>query len=153
VATLLESILVVDDDPNVRDMLSMILRNEGYSVETVENGKQAIKTCEKLPFDVAIIDLVLPDAKGTELLCKIKKIQPNMITIIFTGHPSVESAMKAVNEKADAYVLKPAEMLDLLELIKRLLAEKVDEKMRLLTELEHAKENTPVVKYQNPSRW
>ncbi len=99
VTILLNSILIVDDDPGIRNMLSSVLNNEGYSVEVVENGKEAIKTCEKYPYDVALIDIELPDIKGTELLNRLKQVQPKMIKIIITGHPSLESAMKAVNEK------------------------------------------------------
>jgi DNA-binding NtrC family response regulator len=153
VTTLLNSILIVDDDAGVRNMLSSVLSNEGYLVEAVKNGKEAIKTCEKSVFDVALIDVELPDIKGTELLNRLKKMQPKMIRIIITGHPSLESAMKAVNERADGYVLKPFEVAELLEMIKGLLTEKTNEYLRAFTEATRAKENTPVVKYQRPDKW
>lgn len=148
-----DSVLVVDDDPGVRVMLSSILNDEGYVVEAVENGKEAIKACEKSFFDVVLIDVELPDMKGTELLDRLKKIQPKMVRIIITGHPSLESAMKAVNERADGYVLKPFEVTELLEKIKKLFAEKTEEYLRISTETMHAKESTPVVKYQRPDKW
>ncbi len=150
---MLTSILVVDDDAGVRTMLSTVLGDEGYLVEAVENGKQAVKTCEKSSFDVALIDIELPDMKGTELLNKLKRIQPKMIRIIITGHPSLESAMKAVNERADGYVLKPFEVTELLQKIRRLLEEKTNEYLRISTETAHEKESTPAVKYQRPDRW
>jgi DNA-binding NtrC family response regulator len=150
---MLTSILIVDDDTGVRDMLSSVLNDEGYSVEAVENGKKAIKACEKSPFDVALIDIELPDTKGTELLNKLKKMQPKMIRIIITGHPSIENAMKAVNERADGYVLKPFEVTELLEMIARLLTEKTNEYLRISTEVTRAKESTPLVKYQRPDQW
>jgi DNA-binding NtrC family response regulator len=153
VTILLNSILIVDDDAGVRNMLSSVLSNEGYIVEAVKNGKEAIKTCEKSVFDVALIDVELPDIKGTELLNRLKKMQPKMIRIIITGHPSLESAMKAVNERADGYVLKPFEVVELLEIIRKLFAEKTNEYLRIFTEATHAKENTPVVKYQSPDKW
>jgi len=152
VETLIESILIVDDDTDIRKMLSTILGEEGYSVETAENGKQAIKTCEKLPFDVALIDIDLPDMKGTELLQKLKQIQPKMVKIIITGHPSIENAMKAVNEKADGYLLKPFNVAELLEMIKKLLAEKTNEYFQMFTEVERAKEKTPLFRYQHPDK-
>jgi CheY-like chemotaxis protein len=65
---LLISILIVDDDEEVRNMLSSILEGEGYSVEAAENGKKVIHICDLFPFDVALIDIDLPDIKGTELL-------------------------------------------------------------------------------------
>jgi DNA-binding NtrC family response regulator len=153
VTILLTSILIVDDDTGVRDMLSSVLNDEGYSVEAVENGKKAIKACEKSPFDVALIDIELPDTKGTELLNRLKKMQPKMIRIIITGHPSIENAMKAVNERADGYVLKPFEVTELLEMIARLLTEKTNECLRISTEVTREKESTPVVKYQRPDQW
>jgi DNA-binding NtrC family response regulator len=153
VKTLLTSILVVDDDAGVRTLLTTVLGDEGYLVEAVENGKQAVKTCEKSSFDVALIDIELPDMKGTELLNKLKRIRPKMIRIIITGHPSLETAMKAVNERADGYVLKPFEVTELLQKIRRLLEEKTNEYLRISTEAAREKESTPAVKYQRSDRW
>jgi DNA-binding NtrC family response regulator len=153
VTVLLTSLLIVDDDTGIREMLSTVLTNEGYLVEAVENGKEAIKACEESLFDVALIDVELPDMKGTELLKRLKKTQPKMVRIVITGHPSLESAMKAVNERADGYVLKPIEVTELLDKIKELLTEKTDEYLRISTEAMHAKESTPAVKYQRPDRW
>ena len=93
VIILLTSILIVDDDAGIRKTLTSVLNDEGYVVEAVQDGKEAIDACEKSPFDVALIDVVLPDTKGTELLNSMKKIRPEMVRIIITGHPSLESAM------------------------------------------------------------
>jgi DNA-binding NtrC family response regulator len=147
------SVLVVDDDAQIRSLLTSILEEEGYSVETAETAKDAIKTCNKLPFDVALIDIELPDMKGTELLRIIKKIQPKIIKIVITGHPSIENAVKAVNQKADGYVLKPLNPVELLETIRKLLADKSSEYFVMLKEFEKAKENAPVFKYQRPDKW
>ena len=114
-----ENILVVDDDAEVRKTLSSILSNEGYSVETVENGKQATKISEKSRFDIALIDIKLPDMDGTELLHKLKQNQPHMAKIIITGFPTLENAMETVNEGADGYVLKPFDTEKLLEMIRK----------------------------------
>jgi DNA-binding NtrC family response regulator len=153
VTALLTSILVVDDDEGVRTMLSSVLNDEGYLVEAVENGKQAVKACEKSLFDVALIDIELPDMKGTELLDRLKRVQPKMIRIIITGHPSLESAMKAVNERADGYVLKPFQATELLQKIRKLLGERTDEYLRMYTEATRAKDSTPTVRYQRPDKW
>ena len=134
-------------------MLSKVLDDEGYLTEAVENGKKAVKACEESSFDVALIDIELPDMKGTELLSRLKKIRPKMIKIIITGHPSLESAMKAVNERADGYVLKPFEVTELLQKIRTLLEEKTNDYLRISTEAARAKESTPVVKYQHSDRW
>ena len=150
---MLNSILIVDDDIGIRTMLSSVLNDEGYLVEAVENGKKAVKACEESSFDVALIDVELPDMKGTELLNRLKKSQPKMIRIIITGHPSIESAMKAVNERADGYVLKPFEVTQMLEMIARLLTERTNEYLRISTEIKRSKDSTPAVKYQLPDRW
>ena len=104
---LLINTLIVDDDQEVRKTLSSILEAEGYSVEVAENGKKAIRVCEKTPFDVALIDIYLPDVEGTELLRLLKEKQPKMVRLIITGHPSIENVTKSINEKADGYIMKP----------------------------------------------
>ena len=131
-----ERILVVDDDADVRKTLSSILSEEGYIVATVENGKQALKATEKELFDLALIDVELPGMKGTELLHKLKENQPRMVKIIVTGYPSFDNAMKAVNEGADGYVLKPFEPGKLLKIVRKHLDEKATEYLRIRTEIE-----------------
>jgi DNA-binding NtrC family response regulator len=153
VATLLSSVLIIDDDLEMRKMLTEALIDEGYSVESAANGKDALKACEKLPFDVALIDVELPDVKGTELLTKLRSIQPKMVDIIITGHPSIENAMKAVNEKADGYILKPFEISSLLEMMKKLVNEKTKAYFAMFSEIERAKGKTPHFKYNHPDKW
>jgi len=150
---LTSTVLIVDDDPEIRELLTSILENAGYIVETASDGKEAIKACKRFPFDVALIDVELPDMKGTELLSTLKELQPKMVKIIMTGHPSIENAVTAVNEKADGYILKPFNPADLLEMIKKLIDEKKNEYLTILREMEQAKQNTPQTRYQNPDRW
>jgi two-component system response regulator AtoC len=122
-----ESILVVDDDADVRKSLSSILSKEGYSVETVENGKEAARVSEKSRFDMALIDIKLPDMEGTELLHRLKEKQPHMVKIIITGFPTLENAMETVNEGAAGYILKPFDVEKLLEMIRKHLKRETDE--------------------------
>ena len=121
------NILVVDDDTGVRKTLSSILLQEGYSVETVENGKQAIIASEKSRFDVALIDIKLPDMEGTELLHRLKENQPHMVKIVITGFPTLENAMETVNEGAAGYILKPFDVQKLLEMIRKHLKREIAE--------------------------
>ncbi len=114
-----ESILVVDDDGQVRKTLSSLLSEKGYSVVTAENGKQATKISEKSRFDMALIDIKLPDMEGTALLQRLKQNQPHMVKIIITGFPTLENAMETVNEGADGYILKPFDVQKLLEMIRK----------------------------------
>ena len=143
-----ESVLIVDDDAAVRKTLSTILSLEGYVVETRENGKQALKAAEEEVFDVALIDIQLPDVKGVDLLAKLKAKRPAMIRIIITGYPSVDNAIKALNEGADGYVLKPFDPQQLLETIRKLLNEKNTEKIRMFMEME--KGNRFTEQFQKP---
>ena len=131
-----ERILIVDDDTDVRKVLSSILSEEGYLVAAVENGKQALKATEKELFDLALIDIELPGIKGIELLHKLKETQPRMVKIILTGFPSFDNAMKAVNEGADGYILKPFEGGKLLKTIRKHLDQKTTEYLRIRTEIE-----------------
>ncbi len=145
--------LIVDDNQEIRKTLSFILENEGYSVYTVENGKKAIDLCKKTPFDVALIDVNLPDVKGTDLLHILKEIQPKMIKIIITGQPSIENAAISVNEKADGYIIKPFEPKKLVEIIEKLIKEKQNEYFHMFNEVEKAKKNSPIFRYQSPEKW
>ena len=115
------SILIVDDDEELRKTLRSILEDDGHLVETVKNGWQAIKISEKFLYDIALIDIKLPDMKGIDLLQKMNENHPDMIKIIVTGYPSLQNAVKAVNEGADGYVIKPLQVDELLEMIRKLL--------------------------------
>ncbi len=104
-----KSILVIDDDPNIRETLCAILEQEGYKVDQAGDGAQAIRKSEGQLFDVAVVDMRLPDMMGTELLGKLQRRTPKTRKIILTGYPSMNNAIDSVNEEADAYILKPVE--------------------------------------------
>lgn len=123
------SVLVVDDDAGIRKTLSKILEKEGYLVETVENGQEAIKASNKRFFNVALIDIRLPDMEGTRLLERLKEHEPKMVKIIITGYASLQNAIEAVNKGADGYVLKPFDATELLAMIEKHL-EKQRESMK-----------------------
>ena len=111
-------ILVVDDDENIRMSLGTILRDEGYVVDSAVNGSEAIKKTESAVFNVALIDIRLPDMEGIELLTRMRDTVPKVRKIIMTGFPSLKNAIAAVNNKADAYLLKPVELDKLLSTIR-----------------------------------
>ena len=131
-----ESILVVDDDYEIRETLSAVLLSESYLVETAKNGKEALKASETAYFDVALIDMELPDINGIEILRRLKEKQPRMVMIIITGFASLENAVKAVNEGAHGYVLKPFSMGELLKMLRKRLDEKAAEYFQFRTEIE-----------------
>jgi len=111
-------ILVVDDDENIRKTLSTILKNEGYAVDVAQNGNEAIKKAEASAYNVALIDIRLPDMEGIELLTKMKNAVPKTRKIIITGYPTLKNAVAAVNKNADAYLMKPVDIDKLLETIR-----------------------------------
>lgn len=121
-------ILIVDDDESIRKILSTILKEEGYDVDTAENGKEAIDKSTAKFYNLALIDVRLPDVEGVTLLARFKENLPRMRKIIITGFPSIQNAIEAVNNKADGYVLKPFEISKVLETIKEQLKKQQEEK-------------------------
>ncbi|MCK4933512.1 response regulator [Candidatus Bathyarchaeota archaeon] len=111
-------ILIVDDEESIRKVLATILEEEGYFVDTAKNGKEAIEKSEANFYNLALLDIRLPDMEGTELLTAMRETTPKMIKVIMTGYPSLHNAVKAVNKGADAYILKPFDIDDALRTIK-----------------------------------
>jgi len=124
----LARIIVVDDDESIRKVLATILEEKGYTVDTAENGKQAIEKTEKNFYNLGLFDIRLPDIEGTELLAKVKDTTPRMRKIIVTGYPSLPNAVEALNKGADAYILKPFDMDKILQTIKEQLKNQEEEK-------------------------
>jgi len=120
-------ILIVDDDESIRKILSTILEEEGYVVDTAENGKEAIEKSTAKFYNLALIDVRLPDIEGVTLLAKLKETVPRMRKIIITGFPSIQNAIEAVNNKADGYMLKPFEICKILGTIKEQLKKQQEE--------------------------
>jgi len=112
-------ILIVDDDESIRKTIAAILEEKGYIVDTAENGKEAIKKANANFYNLALIDIRLPDMEGTKLLAEIKETTPKMVKIIVTGYPSLQNAITAVNRGADCYLLKPVNIDHLLETIRQ----------------------------------
>lgn len=109
------TVLVVDDDANLRKTLSAILRVKGYEVAVAGNGAEAIAEARRTFANVALIDLKLPDMSGIEVMERIKALSPSTEAIILTGHAALDSAIEAINKGAFAYLLKPYQMENLLQ--------------------------------------
>jgi len=121
-------ILIIDDDENIRKVLTTILEDEGYDVESVDTAKKAIERTRRKFYNLALIDIRLPDMEGIELLTRMKNTTPKMRKIIITGYPTLQNAVEAVNRGADAYILKPFDMEKVLEEIKEQLKKQYEEK-------------------------
>jgi PAS domain S-box-containing protein len=101
-------ILIVDDEVNPASTLRNILEATGYNTEVAHDGKTALDLCQKKMFDLALIDIKLPDISGGELIEKLVKLSPEMEYIIITGYASLDSAISAVKQKhVIAYETKP----------------------------------------------
>jgi DNA-binding NtrC family response regulator len=114
-------ILVIDDDQSIRTTTAAILENEGYIVDTAENGKEAIEKSNADLYRVALIDFRLPDMEGTELLTALRETTPKMVKIMVTGYPSLQNAIECVNKHADAFFVKPVDYENLLNTIRDLI--------------------------------
>lgn len=121
-------ILVIDDDENIRKVLTTILEDEGYTVESVGTAKKAIERTRRRFYNLVLIDIRLPDMGGVELLTRIKDTTPRMRKIIVTGYPTLQNAVEAVNRGADAYVIKPFDVKKVLNAIKEELRKQQEEK-------------------------
>ena len=122
-------ILVVDDDESIRTALRAILAEEGYSVDVARTGKEAVKKSKTTRYNLALIDIRLPDTEGTRLLTQLKRASPRTRKIIITGYPSLRNAIDALNRGADAYVMKPFNMEKVLGTIKEQLEKQREEMM------------------------
>jgi DNA-binding response OmpR family regulator len=111
-------ILIVDDDETIRKSITTVLEEKGYLIDTAENGQAAISKSDKEVYNLALIDIRLPDMDGVQLLTALKETTPKMVKIIITGYPSLQNAVEAVNKGADGYVVKPIKMGELLAMIK-----------------------------------
>jgi len=121
-------ILIIDDDENIRKVLATILEEEGYIVETAETGKMAIEKTRRKTYNLALIDIRLPDMEGIELLTRMRPTTPKMQKIIVTGFPTMQNAVGAVNRGADGYILKPFNVEKVLKIIEEQLKKQEDEK-------------------------
>ena len=109
-----EKILVVDDDANLRKTLADILRVKGYEPTVAGTGNEAIAAMGRDAFSLVLIDLMLPDMSGLEVMARVKAISPLTEAIILTGHASIDTAIEATKKGAFSYILKPYQMDDLL---------------------------------------
>jgi DNA-binding NtrC family response regulator len=121
-------ILIVDDDENIRKVLLAILEDKGYQMEAVGSAGEAINKTDKKFYNVALIDIRLPDMEGIDLLMKIRDTTPRMRKIIITGYPTLQNAVDAVNKGADAYITKPFDVERVLSTIAEQLKKQEQEK-------------------------
>ena len=103
----MKTVLIVDDERNIRDSLGAVLRDEGFDVVFSESAEDAISEISKDEIDAVLLDVWLPGMDGLAALSEIKKISPSLPVIMITGHGTVETAVKATKLGAYDFLEKP----------------------------------------------
>jgi DNA-binding NtrC family response regulator len=114
-------ILIVDDDPIVRDSLGQWFDSEGYRVDTISSGREALERIDRERWDLALLDIRMPGMDGIELQGRLREIDPDMPLIIMTGYASVETAVQALKNGAYDYITKPFDPDELVHLVTKAL--------------------------------
>ena len=119
----MNNILIVDDDQELRSNLSVILGETGYQTETASSGAEALSMAALNEFDIVLLDLMMPETSGMEILGELQKRAPRTKVIMITAFPSVDTAVEAIKKGASEYISKPFKMNDLVITIKKTLEE------------------------------
>jgi len=91
-----EAILIVDDEPGVRQSLTGILADEGYLAEAVESGEACLTALEERRYDLVLLDVWLPKMDGLETLSRLRESDPHLPVVAISGHGNIETAVKAL---------------------------------------------------------
>lgn len=113
------NILVVDDEKGIREGCRRILMAEGYAVEVAENGQAGLQLVQSKPFDLVLVDLMMPVMGGLEMMEAVHKLDPEIIMIVITGFATIETAVDAMKHGAYDYVPKPFTPDQLLAVVNR----------------------------------
>ena len=108
------SILLVDDDPYILEGIGADLESQGFHVTKADSGDAALQVLQETSFDLVITDLVMEDTDGIQVLKKTKALSLDTMVIILTGYGDMNSAIEALRQEADDYLLKPCESAELL---------------------------------------
>jgi DNA-binding response OmpR family regulator len=126
-------ILIVEDDESTLKSLNLIFRRKGYQVDLATSGSEALQKAGNEIYNLAIVDIRLPDMNGTALVKPFKERNPQVSIIMVTGYASLETAVQALNNGAEAYIIKPLNVELVLATIQQVL-----EKQYLAEEKRHA---------------
>jgi DNA-binding NtrC family response regulator len=113
------TVLVVDDENNLRKVLSATLRREGYQVEQAEDGEEAIRRFDRGGIDVVVTDMVMPKRDGFEVLRHVLESAPEIPVILITAHGTVDSAVAAIKAGAFDFITKPFDQVELRQVVEK----------------------------------
>jgi DNA-binding NtrC family response regulator len=101
------SVLIVDDEAEIRESLETLLAMEGFEVESAASGEDGLARVGEHPFDLVLLDLALPGRDGMEILAEIRSHDPRLPVIMITAYGTVENAVRAIQSGATNFVQKP----------------------------------------------
>ncbi|MFM9021748.1 MAG: response regulator, partial [Sediminibacterium sp.] len=108
------SILIIDDEKSIRNVLRDILQHEGYQVEEAADGEQGMKLFQSKTFDLVLCDIKMPKMDGMEVLQQMMAVNPEIPVVMISGHGSIENAVEAVKKGAYDFISKPPDLNRLL---------------------------------------
>jgi two-component system OmpR family response regulator len=114
-------VLVVDDEPSLAELLGSVLRYEGWEIRTAGDGASAVRTAREFEPDAVVLDIMLPDFDGLEVLRRLRAIQPNVCVLFLTARDSVEDRVSGITAGGDDYVTKPFSLEEVLARLRGLL--------------------------------
>ncbi len=126
----MSKLLVVDDEPAIRNFLVRILEREGYEVQDASDGRDALRHLEAAVFDLLLTDIKMDHLDGVELLAEARRRYPDLAVILLTGHATVDSAVAALRQGAYNYLLKPVKNQDILAAVAEGLQERARQQHR-----------------------
>ncbi len=118
------SVLVVDDEPLIRDTLAEYLQGQGFRVAVAASGEAALAAIKKSPFDIVVCDINLPGLDGIEVLERLSRSNPETLVLLITAYATVESAVEAFHKGASDYLMKPILLHEVSQKIRRLLTQR-----------------------------
>ena len=128
----MQKILIVDDDGEVLELIAEILREEGYAVDTAQDGKMAIKAVDTEFYDLVLTDLKMPKVDGMKVLKHVVDQSPDSICIILTGYGTIEGAVEAIKTGAFHYITKPIKAAEIRMVVQKALKFKLLERENIL---------------------
>lgn len=117
-------ILVVDDELLIRDLLYDFFSSQGWDIVVADGGQKAVQFLKNQQFDLVLTDLKMPDMDGLDLTGKLRSLYPDLPVIIMTGFPSFDSAVAALRNKVEDYIVKPFNINQLFKAVKKVVTDR-----------------------------